>query len=262
MKLLRAFIVFISLLFITSPSWAANDWSGESGAVWNFDNDATDSLGGNDLTEINTPAYDAGDKKQGTHSIDFDSVSAEYCLIADGDLDAGFPCKSGVAEQSFTLLGWVKFETLTDAALTKKWAAAGNRSFNTILISGELRFYISHDGTNSVHIDFGTSMTTGIWYHWACTYDAATNGMKIRIWDDNAGALLDVNETGTADGDCFSSDASLVIGNHTSAYQNGKSDEVVVLAGKALSDADIDKARAGTYGAVGGAVLTPFWFFQ
>ncbi|GAI61479.1 unnamed protein product, partial [marine sediment metagenome] len=161
----------------------ANDFSTDPNcvALWKFDNNALDSKGGNDLTPVNTPTYDAGDKKEGTHSIDLEESSSQYGAIADGDLDAGFPGKSGTSEQSFSICGWVKLESLSTAALICKLNPTGDlKCFSvSITYNGTIDFLIGYNnGADSTDLLFGTNLTTGIWYHIAVVYDHTDNSMK------------------------------------------------------------------------------------
>jgi hypothetical protein len=239
----------------------ANDFSGDPNcvALWKFDNNALDSKGGNDLTPVNTPTYDSGDKKEGTHSAVLAHSSAQYFTIADGDLDAGFPGKNGTSEQSFSICCWVKLASVGDpldfGVVTKYQVSSGKRTWALVIrpTTPYPRLIIGYNGGNSATtLNFDTALSTGIWYHIAGVYDASDNGMKIRVWDDNAGALLDDNKEGTAGGDMFPSDAPLEIGRYTidSSYcLDGKPDEAVIF-NKVLTDDEIDAIRAGTYGAV------------
>jgi hypothetical protein len=237
----------------------ANDFSDDANcvALFKFDNNANDSKGGNDLTAVNSPSYDSGDKKEGSYSADLEESSTQYFTIADGDLDAGFPGKSGTSEQSFSICLWVKVEsTAHGAGLVSKYVYSSDERTYLVYVSnvpaGELRFIIGYSGGVSyTTLAFDTALSTGIWYHIAAVYDASDNSMKLRVWDDNAGALLDSNATGTADGNMSPDSAPLEVGR---AYESdsytfdGKIDEVVIFK-DVLSDSKIDQIRAGSYGA-------------
>lgn len=233
----------------------ANDFSGDANcvALFKFDGNAEDGKGNNDLTPVNSPAYNSGDKKEGTHCLVLEEASDQYGAIADADLDAGFPGKNGTGKQSFSICGWVKPESFSAYSALVCKGAAGAWSFCIrISTSGTVRFIVGYNGGASYsYINFDTNLSTGKWYHIAAVYDAADNGMKIRIWDDAAGALLDGNKEGTASGDMSPDTAALEIGRYysdTRYHFDGKIDEVVIF-NKALGDADIDAIRAGEYGA-------------
>jgi hypothetical protein len=235
----------------------ANDFSGDPNckALWKFDNNANDSKGGNDLTAVNSPSYDSGDKKEGTHSIDLEASSVQYLYRADADLDAGFPGKSGTGEQSFSICVWVNLEQVsgTRGIVEKLDIGSGHRTFALYMVNATLRLYIGYNsGANYSYMDFDTGLSAGVWYHIAVVYDASDNGMKLRVWDDNAGALLDDNKEGMVSGDMSPTAAPLEIGRHniSDGYPyDGKIDEVVFF-NDVLTDDEIDQIRAGTYGAV------------
>jgi len=232
----------------------ANDFGNDPNcvALWKFDNDATDSKGGNDLTPVNSPTYDSGDKKEGSYCLDLESGAAQCCTIADANLDAGFPGKNGTSEQSFTICFWTKPESFTNnGGLVTKWNS-NQYSFAVyhFATTGQLVFRIGYNGgTSYTQIIFDTALSIGKWYHIAAVYDSSDNGMKLRVWDDNAGTLLDDNKEGTAGGDMSPDDAPLEIGRvYGASCYDGKMDEVVFFD-KVLSDEDIDAIRAGSYGA-------------
>lgn len=237
----------------------ANDFSGDPNcvALWKFDNNANDAKGGNDLTPVNSPAYDSGDKKEGTHSADLEHGSTQYFSIADAALDAGFPGKSGASEQSFSICCWVKPETIPVGVwyslVGKSNVASSEISYAIVLQNdGKINFFIGYNGGASyTMLVFDTALSAGIWYHIAIVYDSSDNSMKIRIWDDNAGALLDSNKEGTAGGDFSPDSAPLEIGRwdeKDARTFDGKIDEVVICK-DVLTDVEIDQIRAGSYGA-------------
>ena len=248
----------------------ANDFSGDADcvALWKFENNPNDSKGGNDLTAVNSPTYDSGDKKEGTYSADLESDSNQYFTITDGDLDAGFPGKNGTGEQSFSICSWVKPESFTipTAIVNKFQFVSGKRSYTLrITTTGDVIFQLGYNGgDDSSSLQFDTGLSTGVWYHIAAIYDATDNGMKIRIWDDNAGALLDSNKEGTAGGDMSPTDSALEVGRrqeNDSYCLDGKIDEVVFFK-DVLTDAEIDVVRSGTFPllksqSVGVGAITP-----
>ncbi len=235
----------------------ANNFSGDSNcvALWKFDNNADDSLGGNDLTEVNSPAYDGSDKKEGGYCLDLERDNGQYCLIADADLDTGFPGKSGGNEPSISICLWVKAESFSTGyqGLVTKYQTAGDlRTFSLMIDgSGQVQFNVGYNSGQSYSLhEFNTLLSAGKWYHIGVVYDASDNSVKIRVWDDDAGALLDSNYSGTAGGDMSPRSAPFEVGryNNSNSYCfDGKIDELVVFD-KALSDSDIDAIRAGTYG--------------
>ncbi|HUT96627.1 MAG TPA: LamG domain-containing protein [Dehalococcoidales bacterium] len=233
----------------------ANNFSSDPNciALWKLENNADDSKGGNDLAEVNSPAYDDTDRKEGTHCIDLERDNSQYCTIADGDLDFGFPGKSGTGEPSFSICFRVKRETLIpNVGMVSKYVQGSG--YRTFVVrggsSGELDFLIGwNGGVSYTALLFDSYLESGKWYHVGVAYDASDNGMKIRVWDDNAGALLDDNKEGTAGGDMYFSAAQFEIGRYGASDSyifDGKLDEVAIF-NKVLTDAEIDAIRAGTY---------------
>lgn len=236
----------------------ANDFSGDPHcvALWKFDNDATDSKGGNDLTPVDSPTYDSSVKKEGTHSADL--PSGPYFTIADADLDANFPGKNGTSEQSFSICCWYRKNSNKAGLFVSKLGVSGKWSYRIWQSSSSvIRFQIGYNNGESVtSLYFGTVTVADIWYHIAAVYNASDNSMKIRVWDDNAGALLDSNATETAGGDMTPADAPILIGGDGGDYNiDGYLDEVVIFK-DVLTDDEIDDIRAGTYTYVG-TTVTP-----
>jgi hypothetical protein len=231
------------------------DFGGDSicAALFKFNNNPNDSKGNNNLTAVNSPTYDSGDKKEGTHCIDFERSSTQYCAIADGDLDVGFPGKSGTPEQSFSICGWFKLEAVDvyQGLVCKYITSSPKRSYGiTVNASGYVSFLIGYNnGANASSITFDTPLSAGIWYHIKATYNATNNQMRLRIWDDNAGALLDAVKEGTAAGDMSPTDAPLEVGayNDGTNTMDGKTDEVVIFR-DVLTDDEHDLIIAGLNG--------------
>jgi hypothetical protein len=233
----------------------ANDFSGDSNcvALFKFDNNANDSKGGNDLTAVNSPSYDSSDKKEGTHSASLTDSGNQYFTIADGELDAGFPGKNGTSEQSFSIVLWGKTGSLAhNSSFLSKWQSGALSYCFWLDSSGNLAFYIGYNsGASSSHITFDTALSANKWYHIAAVYDSSDNSMKLRVWDDDAGALLDSNKEGTAGGDMSPGTAPLEINRiygNTDYCLDVRTDEVVLFK-DVLTDSEIDQIRAGTYGA-------------
>ena len=243
----------------------ANDFSGDANcvALWNMDNGAltTDSKGGNTLTNRNTVTQSV-DVKQGDRSGEFEQANDESLSIVDANLDAGFPLKNGDAVKKIALCKWVKFQSFTegDDRLFTKWGS-GKRSIFLYAVNdsgNKLRFLLGYNNGDSTETvtTFGTAFATGIWYHIGFTYQDSDKSFKIRIWDDNASALLGgAEETGNSTNNMNIEDAEMYLGaaaiGNAVGTHDGLMDEVVVFK-DILSSAEIDEIRAGTYGAAAG----------
>ena len=260
-------IVLFSVFYLLPPS-VQNDWSpihtkevyalsnnvtgSDVYAAWCFDNDATDDIGSNDLTEDNSPIYSTSGIKEGTHLIWFVGSDNTSAHINDADLDAGFPGKDGVSEQDFTMTAWVKATATGYFDIVGKYDQTNDeRSWRFYLNNNKFEFTVGHtNGADNTTIQWSTTVSTSKRYHVACSYNATDNYMKLRVWDDTTKAV--VNTTGTAGADMSSSNATLWFGSTnqidtgTDNTMTGQLDEVLVF-NSFLSDDDIDDVRSGVY---------------
>ena len=237
----------------------ANDFSGDANcvALWNLENGAltTDSIGGNTLTNNNVVVADVVNYKQGAASGDFELGSTNWLDITDASLDADFPLKNGDTTKTMSVCFWVRFESLTttDALVSKFTAAADKRSFHIVSESAadKLRLVSGYNnGASSEDVTYGTGFATGIWYHCGITLDGVAKSYRLRVWDDNAGALLDSDTTGSFGNETSATTSDLMIGTSRAAtrrYHDGLMDEVVVFK-DILSADEIDDIRRGIYG--------------
>ncbi len=247
----------------------ANDFSGlpAGSVVLNMDNGAllVDAMGGNNWADNNTVGQNV-DAKQGDRSGDFEGDVDEYLSQTDVNLPAGFPFKNGDAVKKLTACMWLKFESFDQAndALISKWEN-NKRSF--ALLSGDtagsdyFKFFLGYGGGDNTEVVriFGTAWVTSIWYHVGFTYQDSDKSYKIRIWDDNAGALLGgAEETGNSTNNMNIEDAGVGIGAFLSGVttntHDGLLDEMVIIP-DILSSADIDLIRQGIYGAAAGGIV-------
>ena len=248
----------------------ANDFSGDANcvALWNMDLGGltADSKGTNTLTNNNTVEQNV-DTKQGDRSGDFLQADDESLSITDANLDAGFPFKNGDANKKISLCKWVKFSSFTENQnqLFSKWDDPNSK--RTIMLqsvdvagSDYFRFYLGFNGGASAEtvITFGTAFALHIWYHIGFTFQDSDKSWKIRIWDDDAGALLGgAEETGNSTNNINIEDAAVFLGAYegspATGTHDGLMDEVIVF-NDILSSAEIDEIRAGTYAAVSGIV--------
>jgi hypothetical protein len=239
----------------------ANDWTNcNVVACWNFDNSPNDSVGNNDLIEQNSPTYDASDKIQGTHSIDFERDDSDHCYCPNANLDAGFPCRDGEAEMDFSICGRVKFESLptsgSEMNIISKYIAPSGFVVDVWESGGNVNFYFAIGyGAATTWLKYThDTVSPGVWYSWGVTYNAATNGMKIRIYN----GVSTNEETTTAGGNNTTNTGSVAVAYTQvgGVYTDGKMDEIVVF-NKCLSSADIDAIIAQTYGPCDLTSLAP-----
>jgi len=245
----------------------ANDFSGDSNckAVWNLDSGAltTDSKGSNTLTDNNTVGTDGADYKQGDQSADFVNANDEYLSITDANLDAGFPLKNGDSNKKISLCFWMKHDDLVSYYIMGKWNAAGAK--RSILVSkgwgDDLWLYIGYNGgASNESVAHASIFAANIWYHVGITLDDSDKSYRIRVWDDNASAILGSDKTGNFTNNINIEDAAWTIGRREdSGYSlDGHLDEICIFNDILTTD-EIDQIRAGTYGAAGGLSIPGFF---
>jgi len=229
--------------FLTDPNCVA---------LFKLDDGAltVDSIGGNTLTNNNTVASDTTNEKEGDGCADFESTSSQSLTIADGDLDLGFPGKSGGTQGTFSVCFWVKFESLAAgrAIVGKHVNTFGHRGWCVIVGASSLICIYKGilAGTAEVYAAYGSAVTTGRWYHVGATFNNDDFSYRIRIWDDTASALLDDDATGNFASAMPMGDATFGLGACRSAFHDGLIDEVAVFKDVLTAD-EIDLIRQGNY---------------
>jgi len=242
----------------------ANNFSGDANCVgvWDMESSAllVDTLGiqGN-LTDNNTVTNDTTNQKVGTGCGDFEKDNSETLSRTDANLTADFPGKSSTGASSVSVVFWVKFESLATArSIVGKYVnSSGQRSWNCKLGgASSVLIFQKWTGATSEEVVFGTVFGTGKWYHCGVTFNNSDLSVRLRIWDDNASALLAADATGTLSTALTLGTAPFSIGGGDSSYTDGLLDEVAVFK-DVLSVAEIDQIRAGTYGAA--PSFKPYW---
>lgn len=245
----------------------ANDFSADANcvALYNFEsgNLLVDSKLTNTLTDVNTVEEDTVNYKQGACSADFERGNSEYFYRTDANLTAGFPGKGSGGSTDFSLCFWIRGEDFHESCPVGKWETVGKRAW--VCLVYPVKIYVSigyNEGVNSIGTTHGGVLSNGVWYHVGIMYDydggADSKGkVGIRVWDDNAQAILqsDGEDTYWADlGQQMSlTEADLTVGVRNTAdlryYLDGILDELVIFK-DVLTEAEIDQVRAGTYGIV------------
>jgi len=231
----------------------ANDFSTDPHciALWSFEDDSAgpiyDSQGLNHLTNSGVSS-DTSDFKEGFASGLFVAASDDYMVIADANLDSGFPCKNGESNKSFSCAFWAKFTITTGFSQFVAFKGSPEKlSFLINLTSSKIGINTSSDGdswTDGYWHD--TALVKDIWYHVGITYDATDDSYRVRVWDDNAGAILGTDKTGTL-ADVFISDAPFYIGDNSTYYPLDARLDEFVLFNDVLSIGEIDAIRETTF---------------
>jgi len=231
-----------------------NDFSGDPNcvAVWRFENNANDTIGGNHLTSSGTVVYTTADVSEGDYAVDLERDDSAYLTITDTNLDAGFPGKKGEAETDFSLFGFFKIESYRvggDAGLCcKHRGTTADRTFGTVVMSaGTCQLKIGYNGGCAAStLALTAELSLATWY-WVCaTYQASNNRMSMYIWNVATSALIDQG-TDTAAGDMSPSSADFTIGKFGgSSYFDGLMDEWGVMKDM-LTTAEMSEIRKGEY---------------
>jgi hypothetical protein len=246
-------------LLLCTCAFAQNDFTTDTDcvALWRFENGAltTDSVGTNTLTETGSPTTDTVDYKEGAASVERDGSGGFYIL--DSSLDSGFPLKSGDSNKKISVTCWINWDTANGATFFKD--DNGKRSFAISYAASPLRVTMSigySSGASWEVLTHGWTITAGQWYHVGCTFDDSDKSYRIRIWDDNASAILGSDLTGTATNNINVEDGVLrFMGTWGgSPTFDGHLDEVVVFK-DILTTEEIDQIRGGTYGATAGQLI-------
>jgi hypothetical protein len=226
----------------------ANNFSSDANcvALWRFENGAltTDSKGSNTLTaSASAPTADTTNKKEGGASADFEKDNSQYYSIADASLSAGFPCKNGTTNRTFSVCVWAKFETTSS-----NHTFIFKNGYWLRLSSTKVQVCINNGGWQV--FEHTAVLVTGRWYHIGMTYEDTGKTYRIRVWDDTAGALAAADKTGTGTGSIVVDTTVVTIGGSTGGgwLFDGLMDEMVVCKDVLTAD-EIDQIRAGTYGA-------------
>jgi len=256
------------ILCFCSICQAANNFSADPNckALWRFEDGVltADSKGGNTLTAgeatANTTLY-----KEGGASAEFNDRFDKFS-IADADLDAGFPLKDGDSNKKFSIAFWARMTSLPNTGEARNCFMKYTAGEHCIIVKAHnfggvtsFGFQISTDGISYDESYFHASaIAAEIWYHVSVTYQASDGAYRIRVWDDDAQAILGVDKTGTA-GDIHVDSAPVYIsGVADNSTMLGQFDEMVIFDDVLTAD-EIDQIRAGTYGgappAAGGQVI-------
>jgi hypothetical protein len=200
----------------------AGGWADYSGLVWYYKfDDATDAhTGGYDLTEINSPAYVAG---QVGNCVDLENADSDRLSHA---ADSAWDFAEG---QEWTCVFWLNTET---------------NQIQRILELGAINMMIqlAADGDVLVYRDGAQVITTtatygtGTWRMFSCGYDGTNDWIRL-----NKDSRLE--EAGT-DGAAFSNKALKIGGQTWGQRLDGKLDEMSFWK-RSLSDVELDDIYDG-----------------
>jgi len=237
--MIKFFLIFLMIVFSVNSETTL--WTSTVTETYDFDNDATaEKDGSHDLTEGNTPTYNATGAKQGTHFADLDSGTDEYFTLADEDhFDIG-------ASVDYSVAFWFKIEATYSPIAVKKdttqsgWLIETDGANNNIKISHWSAWAVG-SATSSNTLSLNT------WYHVAIAYDYdATN--EITMWiSQTTFADIASAEAINLDKDPAGHAVAMYIGaSSTTPTRDVHLDEFAWFNGHALSAADAEEIFDGT----------------
>lgn len=127
-----------------------------------------------------------------THSLDLEASSSQYASVADQAIFDGL--------STFSIECWLKFESIADdmQPITKWGATNATTAWRLITAGGKLRLVIG-DGLTSGDVDANQTISTGLWYHFAFTWNgslsvgsrakAYVNGVDVTANDDTLATM-------------------------------------------------------------------------
>lgn len=192
--------------------------------------------------------------KQGDRSADFETDNDEFLSFAGSVNDFSWD-----TDLEFTMCMWCRAEdTVLGNLMSKGVTGTSDYEFSIdVEADGTPGIWIGHtNGTASEELDFtGANIVIGIWYHICVAYNGsgstsaglADKELRIRIWDDNAGALLGGSEEtpSSANAKSWGEGGDFQIGAYNSLNQwDGLIDEVLIYD-RCLTSAEMDDLRGG-----------------
>jgi len=208
-------------------AWDYND--GKPVGWWRFDegqgitvHDESGNGNTGTMTTMDPPNDWVAGKFNG--ALDFDG-SNDY-------IDAGTINYSSYAGLTFS--GWIKADSLAANSIASSWGQSGNSDFAWLLFGGwwednKVDFLVSSTGNSYTGVRSNTTLSNGIWYHVAATWDSTS--MKIYI-------------NGKLDNSNTTSIPSSIFNNNFNTYIGCDSDSASRLR---FFDGQIDDVRIFNY---------------
>jgi hypothetical protein len=177
-----------------------NDFTNDGSCVadWKFNSGAltTDSKSTNTLTNNNTVAEDTTNQKEGNACATFDG--ADYFSIADADLAAGFPTKSGDTAKLFTITGFFKTPSSLPGSTTwqtliskRKTSATAAYSWWLGLNNSRLKFLWYYSGATTYTYDvYASNLATSTRYFFMVVVDGVNKTFNGYLWNADTGAYI------------------------------------------------------------------------
>jgi Concanavalin A-like lectin/glucanases superfamily len=231
----------------------ANDFYSDSNcvALWLFETGDLDydEIGSNYFVVEFGATADAVNFKEGSSSIHFNQLT--WCHIADADLDAGFPLKTGDTTKTGSVCYWMRPEALDDydsTQFSKLHFFFDPGSISVRFQDEKLTVYWYYDASNHYEgFQHTNSFVVGNFYHIGVVFDGVNKTLKVRVYDVATDTATTCSFTPTNVMQVGNSE--WCIGGEQQAYNlfKGNIDEMVVFK-NLLSDGQIDSIRLGQFG--------------
>ncbi len=215
----------------------------DANLVWygRFENNVNDSKGSNHLTAVNTPTYETG---KFNNAIKFAKASNQYAW------KSSYVPLSGTGNFSISL--WVKFTSFATGDHSMVCSGAGSSNATPIFFQNDsiaVSKVFFELGSATGRVINGTTLSTGVWYHFVVVY----NGSTIKIY-------LNGSEDGSVNYSSANLEAgSFVVGENvwdkSSAPFDGVIDDLAIFS-RALTATEISNLYNGTFVTTQTATIT------
>lgn len=146
-------------------------------SYWNYNSDSLDQVGANDGTDTDITYAAGGIVGNGAS---FNGTTSNISVADSASLS--------FASSAFSIMLWVKFDSLGNMVILNKMGATTNREYLVQYVSTLFRFRLFSGGGTTVYknIDYTISPTTGVWYHVAVTDDGSNNASGADMYINGA----------------------------------------------------------------------------
>ena len=208
---------------------------------------------------------DPTDPQEGSYVLEFDPLvlDADYATNLtwpDANLPADFPINGGPTQISAT--GWFNTDAdPNDHSVIMGKVGANSLSWDISIEDANMVLGLGpgDGGGGNEYYPVDHTIIAGTWYHFGMTFDAATDGYYVQLWDTDNTTLY--TTSGTHGGSWGVTGADFIMGSHDNPidgmkWYDGAMDELT-LFNDILDPNEIDEIRQGIYGAADGEVIYP-----
>ena len=205
---------------------------------WRFENNLTDTMGNDNLSEGGASTYDSADPIAGSYSIDFENDPENPLVyITDANLSAGHPLKSGSSATAYSIGAKFRMESVIateNVFIVGKYDATNNKRTLSIVIDNVTSaVMVQHghtSGTAAETLTHGTALSAGVEYGVVYTENITTREAVLQVYNLDTGAVVGTDATTTFTNALYIGDADVVVGNRDGAARafDGRIDDVFI----------------------------------